>query len=781
MANKAGLTEQERFNDLQRKRNRELAVGRAVQMFPDANRAQLSAIASDFEGILNERTIRPVDDGVPLLGGFDSDPVQPQPQQPEQQRPGPLSNTKTPIPLIAPGVAAAINPRSLSALPNLVEESVQPVQDQVNLAPLIGGIAGAPTLSGSVFGAGLGAVVTSTLSDEQSSETLLEGAQSVAKEMLIEAAGGKAFDVVGGGAARFFRGNREVAERAAAALRRRGIEPSLQDISDTSLVEGGRRVLGSFPMLRKHFRKRLDATSKAFSRVSDELVSEVSPDTLLVRRYARENSPEAAQAVVDRMARGGYEAIGEGYEVMRRVTSERWARVESAAAQIEAAHESVGRQFASKMENTSVRLAQVIDDLKGREVLEAGSDGIRVAKGFEDESIGKAAKFVSEELGRTRVRSFSDLRNLKRKISLKIDGVRDNPEAVTILTRFKEGVEEDIEALLRNGDAGLRKLYDEANAVSEEFITLLGELSGRRMRRFQSGAGRQAIQEVETAGGNTLLKGAGTRDPGLIIDDLASNGTPKEMGQLFEVMRQAVGEKGARKVVGDVLGRRLSQSLDVSVRESIEKSGDPSFIAPNFLKRMGLDDPGSKRYASTVEMFRQIGINPQKATDMAEVMQSLFGVKNPKVSDFIARRGLLGGASSILSGVTGGLIGGATATGTGMLGPAAFFLLGRSFSKWMTSPRRARLVLAVADNRAPQHFRAGAMRSLLTDPEIYSGIVNSIMPRGASQEEQQSIESSARELRDDALRQLNTRSSREAFFKNIDNEFDFSNVDKSSR
>ena len=146
------------------------------------------------------------------------------------------------------------------------------------------------------------------------------------------------------------------------------------------------------------------------------------------------------------------------------------------------------------------------------------------------------------------------------------------------------------------------------------------------------------------------------------------------------MLQKALGEAGARRVVGDALGQKLSRALDGAVREAVERSGDATFAPQNFKKLMGLDDPTSNQFQATVEMFRQVGVSARQATDLASVMQALFGVKNPKISDFLMRRGVLVGRAVWSRVRPAGCLEVRRSGPGALLGPATFFLVGRSFS-----------------------------------------------------------------------------------------------------
>ena len=766
MARKDGLTSVEIANDRQRKANQKLAYARVRENYPKASNDQVERLGKKLAGALDRKTLRPElggQDAYPLLGGFSDDEPTVTPPANQQQLVEP-QRSRTMVPFFAQPM---MSPGTIGQIPNLVTESNRRFQETViDNAPMIGGVLGsAGGLPGSVVGTGIGETFKQGFADSKRDATLEEAGYDIAVAMASEAAFGKAFDLTAGFAARYLRGSRDVAVENLEILRRNGIPASLQDISDAPIVEGSRRVLGAFPLLSKHYRARLGKTKAAFDELAEKFISDLSPDTLTMRRFVEKNSPEEASRLVRKMGEGGFKGLQKGFDVLNENQKRLWDSLMMQAEVFEGMVATVGQPFVSKMAYTARRGAEQLKRLQQSEVIDAKG---RVTSQFRGTDIGEAARFLSLESKGKATRKFTELIALKRKISYKMNSLKDDAEALSLLRNFKEGVEEDIEVLLRS-EPTLRGRYDEANAVSEEFLTLMGELVGRRTRQFRGGSPRETLQEVTTETGEQLYKGAGSRDPSTILQTLADQGSAREIEQVGFVLRKALGESGARRVVGDALGQKLSRALDDAVREAVERSGDATFAPQNFKKLMGLDDPTSKQFQATVEMFRQVGISPRQATDVASVMQALFGVKNPKISDFLMRRGVLGGAGSLVAGATGGIMG-STALGPGaLLGPATFFLVGRSFSKWATRPRRVQFVMQVADSTRPDGARARAMVSILNDLDDMLALdLSSESGEPPDQIAQQ------RAVVAEALTALKNKQSRREIFQSIDAEFDFS-------
>lgn len=614
----------------------------------------------------------------------------------------------------------------------------------------VGGVPGASV------GAGLGAVAESAFNWMAGKEDV-DVLRNVRNKMALEIGGMTLFDMTAGSIARVFRGQKETADQITEAFREVGMRPSLQDVSTFPMTEGARNVLGSLPLLNRPFKQRAATVAREFQGALDSYIESVSPDTILVRRLAERGSVEDAARLQEQLAEGVFDGLARGYESLRNLRDQRFARLQSIESQLEARAADAGISLAVPSRNTRARIAQATSRIDNM------TASIRSGAIEEPERLGQTVDFIRRLSGDeiAREMTFSELRRLKGRVGRQINAFSDDPTSVELLTRVKEGIEEDM-VVAASRHPELQTAYDEAMEVSEEFLTIIQGIATQRGRQINRGLGRQSIQEVTTATGETIQKSAGARDVSTLVDTLAETGSPNEIRQFFGVLRRGVGDDEANRMIRLSLGKKIQRAAEAAFRESAEKAGDPSYKPGVLLRQLGLDSPNSKKFNATVALFEAAGMNTRQVMATSRVLDALFSVKNPRVSQFQQRQVTLGGPRTLLKSVTGGLIGGATAThgGLGLFPAIAFYTVGRSYGKWVTSPSRARIITTIADIRLPEHRRAQAFVSLVSDPYWWTS---------DDPEEQAQLQ----QIRDLAKEQLSTRAGQERFIRELDREIRF--------
>lgn len=697
--------------DLAAKSARRDAARMTAEMFPDATPEQSVEIAIEFE----KRLL------------MDAGPVDPKVSPQERDRQRNESNEVLGSSLVASGGAAGF------ALGNI---------------------------PGAIVGAGLGGLAQSGIRRAEGKDVSVGDAlRNARNQATFEVAGIGAVDKTVGAIARVMRGDKAIAQELAGAMRRAGVQPALQDISTTQLVREGRTVLGSFPLLSKPFRRRQADVAQAFDSSLSRYIESVSPDVSMIRKIANEQGPEAASAFQEALSEGALESIEKGFSAIRRERDGLYAELSRVQAEVEKQAAKEGRSLAVPSTESQAAL--------GKAATRVANDTAYTADGAIGEvgQYGDVVEFINDIADR-RLRgkmTFNELRSLKKRISRQINASKDDPDAVEILVGLKDGVEKDLLSAA-SVDPRMLAAYRNATSYSEQYLTLLQQASVKRVNRFVRGSGRQSIQTVTTEFGDQIRKNAGTSDVSSLVDELSKTKSPAEIRQFFDVLRKGVGEKEASNVIRRSLGKKVDDAVRAAFKESAEVAGDPSYKPGVLLRKLNLDDPNDPRYNATIAMFKASGLDTGEVLNLSRTLDAIFSVKNPNISQFVQRRGILGGARSIITGVTGGMIGAGAASGpasAGLVPAAAFLILGRSYGKWMTDPRRARLVMRAADLQAPEQARARAIVSLLTDRELWSS---------SDREESQTSEM----VRSEALRQLSSANARRRFIENLDREMGWS-------
>lgn len=587
-----------------------------------------------------------------------------------------------------------------------------------NLFPMVGGAVGAAYggQGGAVVGTTLGSIPKVAIEQIGRGQygSLREAAAAVRNEGIYELAGGTLVDSTFGAISRFFRGNKVIADEIGHAFSQVGMRPALQDISTNPMSEGARNILGMLPYANKPFKQRAGQAAREFDSVVERFVEDASPEVTMVRRMF-ETDPAGAARLLEDLSRGAFNDISQGFTVLRRERDAAFANLQNTARQLEARAEDAGYSLRAPTTNTRATIADIAMEADSRTIRSQTTGEVlpntEPMQGTFDFVRDLAAHYVPREM------TFTQLAILKRRISDQIDRVKDTPEAVRLLVNLKEGVEQDM-ARAATLHPQLNAAYDEAMAVSEEFLTLLKDISSQRMRRIQRGFGRETLQEIQADTGETAIKGEGALDISQTVDLIARSGSPTEIRQFFGALRRGVGEQRAQRTIRLALGKRVSEAVDAAYKETAEKAGDVAFTPGVLLKKLGLDSPSNPNFKTSMALFEASGFSVERTRAVATVLDALYSVKNPKVAQMVARRGVLGGLRSVLSGFTAGAIGGATGS-VGHVVAGTTFLLTRSYGKWMTSPSRARAIVALADNRLPNHARTSAMISLLSDPYIW--------------------------------------------------------------
>ena len=665
-------------------------------------------------------------------------------------------------------VGALPGPLNVGSAPFFANQA-QDIADATDFLPAAGGVAGAfggGGLTGSMLGAFGGGVVDS-LADQFANRATEEtfgfpGKNDVGQgplregrnEAMTEYLGSKVFEKTIGAGAGLIRGTKSVADDVIRNMEALGIAPSLQDISDTGLVEGARRVFGSFPLLAKPFAKRQRQVTDAIRNRANKMVEDVFPDVLVLRDYAEKHGIEKVAEISEALNNRAFKGLDRAYKEFGKRQEKVWGEVQSIAYRL---------QFSGRLPAQSPTILRA----RGQQALKRFSEFPAGAADDATSLTSDAAKAQAWIRGRLEAMpeamNFEQLRKAKRAVQQQINAVEDGTEEFAALVLFKEGVEEQMRHAAKQSPE-LWEAYQRANAVSEEFLTLIDDMAARRFRRLNRLVGRREADVVDTAAGQAT-KQSPTSDFSQTLEEISKAGNPKEVRQFYGVMRESLGEREAQKVIGATLAKRLDEGFSAALKESTEKSGDDLFKTGVLLKKLGLEGLVNPRSAADakslamVEMMKASGMKPQRIVQLSKTIDAIFSVKNPNVAEFIRRRAILGGAASLLSGVTGGVIAGKTGndpTVGAMLGPVAFVLMGRGVGKLFTSPRAARWMISAADSASPLHARGRAMASLLTDPSYFS----------TDQDPELA------EIQRQALEKLKTRKGREEFFRQIDETFD---------
>lgn len=611
---------------------------------------------------------------------------------------------------------------------------------------------------GAVAGSGLGGLVQSGTRAALGTRDVTVGSalRNMRNQSTYEMLGFEFVDKTLGSVARFFRGNKPVSDEIVESFAAVGMRPSLQEVSDNFWSESARTVLGSLPFANKPFKKRAQQATKEFGSKLDEFVEAASPDWAIAQRMMKTHGREATAEFVEQLNRGAFDNLSAGFKVLRDERDARFLVLKKTATQLEARAADSGVSLSSPTTSSRAAIGQIADRFSDGAVVRL--DGTVVPMTAELE---QTAEFV-RDIGTNvvpRNMTFTELTALKKRVSDQIETVKDNPTAAQMLKLMKQGVEEDM-VRAAGVHPQLKRAYDDAMSISEEFLTLLQDISTRRIQRVHSQYGRQELQEVVTGTGEVVAKNAGTMDISQTVDILAKSASPNEIRQFYGALRRGVGEPEARRTMQLALGKKVREAVESTLKEVPERGADSSYAPKTFLRALGIESPDQKSFGPMMAMFEASGIPAQQAVHLSKVLDALYSVKNARVSQLLARQTNLGGFKTILRSLSAGAIGGTAATSAGAVGlphAAALFLLSRSYGKWMTVPWRARAVSAMADARLPEHARTQAAISVFTDKELWS-----------SEDPAESEKYEA--IRESVWYDLQTKKGQRAFLRSLDDQ-----------
>ena len=608
-------------------------------------------------------------------------------------------------------------------------------------APMVGSLLGAPLgLQGSMLGAG-GATLFVTPMVEAFKREAARGQnltyhplgvfgmlRKARNEMLLEYAGSKFFDYTIGGVASYFRGDPKLAAQIMKDFETVRLSPALQDLSNASLPESARKMLGGFPTFSGIFaRRQQDMTEQVGKRLTEAanragLQPGDIPDSEILRRVYKRSGLDGLQRASEAILNNTFKVLDRGMKLFGERQEQAWTAFYSRVSRLEREAAEAGGRYAIDPVQYRGRLAEAAEGYKAL-VDEGAFPATEVLT-----EVDNALRAAFDRLKDTPNMTMSELRADIRKVTALITKM-DDEAATTVLGRVKEGLQEDLKRLAQNDPESLT-LYNRASEVSEEFLTFMQDEVAQRLKRVSRNVGRRERDVVDSGpAGLETAKGAGARDPiatmGLILD----SNSPRTVRNFFRTMKEAAGERKARRIFGRVAAQRINTAVERITQPAAERSAADLFKPGRLLKELGLEgvtDPTRALSAKTLtnlELYRSAGIDRKQLIALSNVIDHLFSVKTATISEFVRRRALLGGFRTVVGGYTGGALASSTGEGEGsVLGAAAgalsFVLLGRSFAKWMTDPVRARRVIQIADQSLPDNTRARAFVSLLNDADI---------------------------------------------------------------
>lgn len=572
-------------------------------------------------------------------------------------------------------------------------------------------------------------------------------ASAALREATLEAAGMGAGELVSRGAFGVFRalvGDETLARRALEEAEKVGVPVGLVDVVDKDkapLSASIRRIFAVLGPTGTGFRENFQNVQGSVRGAAVEQIRGLSSEIgVLADMAARgEDVNRLAKVIAER----GVQKFG---RVTRRFTEERdraFGQFMQQAGTVQVAPANLlaeASQLSARFNVSSGKAARLVkeealDQIEGLspEDLELLAKDVFENLDVDAEVTGMAE--FAKRLGRLEPNpTIQALDELSKEINSKLMNTNSKFVAAQLM-QFRRAIDTDIRLALSDKPQLLKQL-DDANALTEQWMTLLGGAAGKRTRTVLKDFGSQRIQQIQTPGGR-VTKNPGANDPTQLIDVLSGAKSPGEVAQLRGLLG-TIGDDGAR-VFRQVAATRIQRAMASSLREN-------RFNVKRAFKAIGLLDSSSTTGRVTTEFITQAGGNVDDLKMLARVAER--AIPDNLSLDAAAtamRRATLGTTAGALAGsfglsgfTTGAAVGGVSVA----LATAAFaFALGRGSGYLLSNPTMVRAMIdlgspSTSPLRRTKAFNVLAGAGFLTVEQAVQGAVTD---QGALLDRAQSI------------------------------------------
>ncbi len=215
----------------------------------------------------------------------------------------------------------------------------------------------------------------------------------------------------------------------------------------------------------------------------------------------------------------------------------------------------------------------------------------------------------------------------------------------------------------------------------------LGDISGKGVAEAFEGAAKQAsdlfsVFDTATArqfgkvDRNVFQAGfsqAGTKESDVILRDILKLDSAEAVRSMRELMSSGSGAGGRQGLA--LFNKAIRNHLDDVFQKNITIQNDVAFFnVKEIRKALGIGSPNGAKFSAFKEMVSGSGVSPERVETFLKLAEAAFAEGIPNASQFLVRRGILGGLGSVVGGATAGFAGGgglAALTGGGATGAAA--------------------------------------------------------------------------------------------------------------
>ena len=404
----------------------------------------------------------------------------------------------------------------------------------------------------------------------------------------------------------------------------------------------------------------------------------------------------------------------------------------------------------------------VDDVLSGTEDgVAATTEEFKKVKTSPAESDRLVASFLKREFKNLDVQTLENMDVAIQKIdefigeAYKTKGEKIGKGVYAQLSEVKRALKTDIvENLIGDSDA-VRQVADDLAKQDAEFTKQLTELfetaTAKRFEQFKGGGIKASTLASESATQRNIDTLLG------IIVDLDSPMAIKEFAKIIP-----------KETLNQVAVRFLSDALD----KSFELKADGTYgINPEKLSQFLGVRPSklgdTSRADAITQLFKESAVPVYSIRSLSNIVDAVMKGKVPDLSTYLARRGTLGGPSSLAKLLTAGAVTfGGTASGT-LLWTLAGFYGARQFLNMLTDPLNARFLSDVLSEEVSRTGKRSAYLQLVRGAlnlgvqSGKSGVENVQESVEAIQEQLEPVEGrSLIEKASDVVREANTQTTR---------------------
>lgn len=386
-------------------------------------------------------------------------------------------------------------------------------------------------------------------------------------------------------------------ERIMSAADRMGIRVGTETATQSGALRSTRRVVGKWPILSVPFKRSDRRIAGELGVSADQMLHDLAPVATTATKTGADLS--AAQLKKQGKTRKHFNKLYE--KIYGKATED-------------------GVEIPTK--SIVQRARDIVEEFDTRRPLKRPSKPGGKPEPIKETTDTSVIDFARTELSNlTETMTPEQYRGLIRQLNGMIDEAADTPHLERQAVILKEAVKED----LANAVGGtLSADIAKANEAFESWATLLASPTGQRFGRTAEG-----IFDVNTR--------KGTRNADVMFRSIFDAQSPTAIKEL----RELVGRKAYRKAVR----QHVQKAFDAAA----ESSSDGVFLNLSKIKsQLGLGRPGSPERETLKAALDAAGTNVkiQDLDDFFRVASAHFDLGVINVSDFIARRAVLGGAKS---------------------------------------------------------------------------------------------------------------------------------------